>query len=150
MRKILKSVIIAILTISVLATSNIVVWADEGTNNQISPYLINCDRCVFSFNVVDPGKAQVSIVYTAKRDVFSEAIVSVKIQKRFLGIFWKTVDIGLPNNEWIDTSTDVNGVFYNSFDVDGTGTYRAIFTVEIIGIDGSADLIEDTIEAKYS
>lgn len=150
MKKILKNFIVAILASSIFFTSGIVVFADQGAINQISPYFTNCNICIFSFIVTDPGEALVDITYEAKGDVFREARATVKIQKRFLGIFWKTVDIGLPNNEWTATSNDIDGCFYNSFDVDGTGTYRAIFTVEIIGIDGSVDLIEDTIESKYS
>ena len=141
---------VALLTIFILLTNEIAVWADEGAKNQISPYYTNCDRCVLSFAVIDPGEAHVDITYNAKSGLFSEARITVKIQKRFLGIFWKTVDIGLPNNEWTATSTDVNGDFYNWFNVDGTGTYRANFTVEIIGTDGSVDLIEETRECKYS
>jgi hypothetical protein len=150
MRKILKRFVIALLTISIFAGRGFVVLADSAADDQISPYYNNCYGCSCTFAVTDTGEAHVNVTYHAINDAFSEARVTVKIQKRFLGIFWKTVDIGLPNNEWIDTSTDINGVFYNSFDVDGTGTYRAIFTVEIIGIDGSVDVIEDTIESKYS
>lgn len=150
MKKFLKRFMVALLTISILATNGIAVSATQVEDDQISPYYTNCNKCVFSFNVIDPGKAHINITYSAINDVFREAQITVKIQKRFLLIFWNTIDIGLPNNEWTATSTDIDGYFYNCFDVDGTGTYRAIFTVEIIGIDGSVDLIEDTIESKYS
>jgi hypothetical protein len=37
-------------------------------------------------------------------------------------------------------------MFYNTFSVDDSGTYRAKFKVEIRGTDGTVDVIEDTIE----
>lgn len=73
----------------------------------------------------------------------------MKIQKRFLGIFWSTVDIGYTDNEWIAYCYDLNGTVYNSFPLEDTGTYRAVFTVEIYGKDGSVDTIEDKITSTY-
>ena len=150
MKKLFRKITIGLLTITMLLSSGIIASAAEITDDNIMPYYTNCNKCSLSFTVSDPGEAHVGITYNAKSDVFSEARVTVKIQKKFLGLFWKTVDIGLTNNEWTDSSTNINGYFYNSFDVDGTGTYRAIFTVQIIGTDGSVDLIEETIESKYS
>ena len=150
MRKILKRFVIALLTISIFVGRGFVVLADSGADDQISPYYTNCNECSWSFKIFDPGEAHINITYIGKSDVFSEAQVTVKIQKKFLVFFWKNVDIGLENNEWTATSTEVNGYFYNSFALDGTGTYRATMTLQIIGIDGSVDLIERTIENKYS
>ena len=93
---------------------------------------------------------QVLVDYFAKSAVFTEAKLTVKIQKRFLAFFWNTVDIGEPNNEWVAYSTDVDGRFYNYFPVDGKGTYRAIFTVEISGTSGETDIIEETINCTYN
>lgn len=84
-----------------------------------------------------------SVEYNAKSNVFSYATVTVKIQKRFLGVFWSKVD------EWTETSYSVNGYIENSTALEKTGTYRAVFTVEIYGKDGSVDTIEDTITSTY-
>ena len=89
------------------------------------------------------GKAYAEVSYNAKTNVFSYASVTVKIQKRFLGIFWSTVD------EWTETCYDVNGYVENSTALEDTGTYRAVFTVEIYGRDGSVDEIEDKITSTY-
>lgn len=89
------------------------------------------------------------MTYDAKVDVFSHAKISVKIPKRFLGIFWSTVDIGYTDNEWIAYNYDTDGYFSNSFPLEDTGTYRAVFTVEIYGKDGSVDTIEDKITSTY-
>ena len=150
MKKILKKITVGLLTIVLLLSSCIIASAAEITDENIMPYYTNCNKCSLSFTVSDPGEAHVGITYNAKSDVFSKAQITVKIQKKFLGFFWRTVDIGIENNEWTDSSTSVNGYFYNCFEVGGTGTYKAIFTVKIIGVDGSVDLIEEEIESKYS
>lgn len=116
----------------------------------ISPRFTNCNECDFMFRVLDPGEAHVGVTYYAKSDVFTQAKLTVKIQKKFLGLFWRTVDIGTTNDEWIAYSNDVYGEFYNCFNVDGTGTYRAVFCVEIYGTSGAVDTIENTIEYKYT
>ena len=115
----------------------------------INPRFTNTNQCDFTFQVLEPGEAHISVAYYAKSAVFTEAKLTVKIQKRFLGFFWNTVDIGEPNNEWVAYSTEVYGEFYNYFPVDGTGTYRAVFTVEISGTSGETDILEETIECIY-
>ena len=120
------------------------------TNNDegISTYLTNCNDCACMFTAAG-GEAQVAISYVAKSDVFTSAKLTVKIQKRFLGLFWTTVDIGEPDNEWVAYCYDVYGDLYNSFPLESTGTYRAVFTVEFYGTSGVVDVIEDTIQSVY-
>ena len=115
----------------------------------ISSYLVNCNLCTCTFSAAYGGMAQVGVTYNAKSDVFTYAKLTVKIQKRFLGLFWSTVDIGEPDNEWVAYCYDVHGDFYNSFPLESTGTYRAVFTVEFYGTSGEVDVIEDTIESAY-
>ena len=147
-----KRILTFILCITLLLCGNIggldVFAVDE--ESVITPRFTNTNQCSFTFQVLEPGEAHVAVTYNAKRDVFTEAKLTVKIQKRFLLLFWNTVDIGEPNNEWVTYSSEVNGNFYNYFPVDGTGTYRAVFTLEISGTSGETDIIEDTIEDKYN
>lgn len=121
-----------------------------GSELEASPFYVNCSKCSTTFTVADPGQAHVGVTYNAKADVFTQAKVTVQIQKKFLGLFWKTVDINETNNEWVAYSSSVNGYFYKTFDVEGTGTYRAKFTIIMYGTNGTSDIIEDTIECKYS
>lgn len=122
-----------------------------GSENQgISTYLTNCNKCSCTFAAGYEGQALVGVTYNAKSDVFTYAKLTVKIQKRFLGIFWTTVDIGETNNEWVAYCYDVDGEFYNAFPLESTGTYRAVFTVEFYGTSGVVDVIEDTIQSVYN
>ena len=116
--------------------------------SEISPRLSNCHECTINFGIVD-GTAHVVVGYTGKADTFTQIKVTVKIQKRFLLVFWSTVDIGEPNNEWIATSTDLDGYLMGEFDVNSTGTYRAVFTIEVYGTGGVTDVMEETIECTY-
>lgn len=120
------------------------------SEKNITPRFTNCDVCDFTFQVIDPGEAHVLVTYDAKPNVFVQAKLTVKIQKKFLGIFWKDVDIGLSNNEWVEYSYDVDGRFYNYFPADGTGLYRAVILLEMHGTTGVSDIIEDTIEFRYN
>jgi len=108
----------------------------------ITPYYSNTNDCYLYF-VASQGEAYATVSYNAKSSEFSYASIYVKIQKRFLGVFWSTVD------EWTETCYDVNGTVYNSTALEDTGTYRAVFTVEIYGKDGSVDTIEDKITSTY-
>lgn len=70
--------------------------------------------------------------------------VTVKLQKKFLLLFWTDVD------EWSSSSTENYGDFYHVFELNGTGTYKATFTLTITGTDGTVDTVTKEIESKYS
>ena len=144
----MKKILILILILSMLFITSVGSFTVSAKG--VSPRYTNIDNINFIFKVLDPGEAHISAAYNAKADVFTYAKLTVKIQKKFLALFWKTVDIGTTDNEWISYSYDVNGQFYNYFTVNGTGTYRAVFCLEIYGTSGVVDTIEDTIEFKYN
>lgn len=148
-RKILCSCLAAIL-LCLSTVVPVVASGNAAVANEVNPRLSHCSSATLTFTVADPDTAHVGVTYYGYPDSFVQAKVTVQIQKRFLGLFWKTVDIGYTNNKWVAYSNDVNGYFYNTFTVDGTGTYRANFTLEITGSDGTVDVMEDTIESKYS
>lgn len=140
---------ICIMTLLLNSVPFVVNATEYDANQGITTYLVNCNRCTCMFNVTQEGMADVGVTYYAKDDVFTYAKLTVKIQKRVLGLFWSTVDIGESNNEWVVYCYDVYGNFYNSFPLESTGTYRAVFTVEFYGTSGEVDVIEDTIESAY-
>ncbi len=114
----------------------------------ISPLYANCDRYVAKFTVAD-GKAYVGVTYDGKPETFTQVKVTVQIQKKVYWFFWETVDIGLPNNEWVAYSDSLDGYFYQEFPINDTGKYRANFTLVFYGTDGTNDVIEDTIKCEY-
>lgn len=147
MKKLLKASLTFLLSIAILLSGTIIVFADEGSQ-EITPRYNVASQKIFTF-AVSNNKATVRATYSANSSTFQKANLTVKIEKNFLLLFWTTVDIGYTNNEWKTSSTNPNGVFSNSFAVSGTGKYRAKITLEIIGNNGQRDLIEETLEYEY-
>lgn len=140
MKKTLHSILTVFLSMVLLCTGVLPAFAvDEG----VSTYMTNCDTTSMSFTVVD-GEAHFAVTYYAREDTFTQAKLTVQIQKKFLVFFWKDVA-----DEWVGYCTDLDGLFADSIPVDQTGTYRAIFKLEIFGTTDT-DVIEDTINSVAS
>ena len=140
MKKRLTFLLTLIMAFSMLMASALPTAAAENT---IQPRLSNADAANVGFAVDDNGVAHFSVSYDGKSATFTEAKVSVTIQKRFLWVFWNDVD------SWTGTSTEVYGDIYTTFNLEDTGVYRAKFTLEFYGTSGVVDVIEDSIEAEY-
>lgn len=145
MKKTARNLVVLLALLTLLA---MVLPLYASANQAVSPYYNNCSKCTCTFNAAT-GNADVYVSYTGIASTFSYTKLTVKIQKRFLGVFWTTVDLGLTSDEWIAYNYSASGHFINSFPLEKTGTYRAVFTVEIYGKDGSVDTIEDTITSTY-
>ena len=141
MKKTTKLVIHVFLVCTLLCMSTLSAFAES---EEISPRLTNMVDATISFTVVD-GEASFYVSYEGRATTFSQAQLRVQIQKRVLGLFWR--DVG---DEWVGSSTALSGDFYDYIPVDGKGTYRANFTLTVYGTQGVNDVIEDTIEVKYS
>lgn len=154
MKKKFFAIVLMVLSLTMLFTTPLSAVAqsavEEPLAGAVTPRWSNTNVCSFSFTVSDPGVAYVNAKYTANANTFVQAKLTVKIQKKTLLLFWTTVDIGLSDNEWVVYSSAVNGNLSNSFNVDDTGTYRAVFTLEMSGTDGSVDEIVERKEYKYS
>ena len=135
MKKITKP-LVAILMIAVLSLTNIVAFAAEG---EIAPRLSHTGNGGFTFAATD-DVGYIAVTYYGY-DSFVKADLNVKVQKRFLLVFWNDV------YEWNASSTEIEGLFYHEFDItNGSGMYRAKFTLLVTGNDGTVDTITDTIE----
>ena len=137
MKKITKT-FIAIFLIAVMGMTNITAFA---SNESLSPRLSHTSNGSFSFAATSDG-GYVDVSYYGY-DSFVRADLTVKIEKRFLLVFWNEV------SSWSASSTELNGEFYNTLPLDGSGTYRATFTLLITGNDGTVDTITDVIKDSY-
>ena len=134
MKKITK-MLVAIMLITVMSLTNVVAFAtDEG----ISPRLSHMGNGGFSFAAVD-NVGYIGVTYYGY-DSFVRADLNIKIQKRFLLVFWNDV------YEWNASSTELNGTFVHEFDIEKSGTYRAQFTLLVTGTDGTVDTVTLEIE----
>ena len=134
MKKITKT-LIAILLIALLSMTHVVAFAaDEG----ISPRLSHVCDGGFSFAAYD-NIGHIGVTYYGY-DSFVRADLNVKVQKRFLLVFWNDI------YEWNASSTEIEGEFYHEFELNGSGMYRAKMTLNVTGNNGTVDTIPSTIE----
>lgn len=136
MRKITKTVV-AIILIAIMSMTNVVSFA---TDEVMSPRLSHMGNGAFSFTALD-NKGYLDVTYYGY-DSFVRADLNVKVQKRFLLVFWNDV------YEWNASCTDIDGEFYHEFDIEKSGMYRAQFTLLITGTDGTVDTVTSTIECE--
>ena len=134
MKKITKT-LVAILLIAFLSMTNVTAFA---TDDGISPRLSHMSNGAFSFAARD-NIGYIDVTYYGY-DSFVRADLNVKVQKRFLLVFWNDV------YEWNASSTEMDGHFYHEFDIEKSGMYRAQFTLLITGNDGTVDTVTSTIE----
>ena len=134
MRKITKT-LIAILLIAVMSMTNVIAFAVE---EKINPRLSHMSDGAFSFAAKN-NVGYIGVTYYGY-DSFVRADLNVKIQKRFLLVFWNDIA------EWNASSTEIDGDFNHEFELNGSGMYRAKFTLLITGNDGTVDTVTSTIE----
>lgn len=139
MKKTIKSIFLILMSMLVCLTS-IPVCAVE-SENQVMPRLSHIGEASFSFDATS-SVGYISADYTGYSPSFVSAKLTVKVEKRFLWAFWN--DVGT----WTATSTDLDGLFYHEMSLTGAGTYRATFTLEVTGTDGTVDVVESVIESK--
>ena len=140
MKKSLAFILTIVMAISMITTGVIPASAAENT---MQPRLSNADTANVSFIVDDSGVGHFAVSYNGNEETFTEAKVSVTIQKRFLLVFWDDVD------RWTGISNEVYGDLYTTFILISKGTYRAVFTLEFYGTSGVVDFIQDSIEFKH-
>ena len=145
MKKTTKTLLIVFLaTIMCFTSIPITAFATENdTQSTIMPRWSNLSNVNFSFDATSSG-GYVNVSYIGASNSFSKADVHVKLQKKFLLVFWTDVD------EWSASSTNYEDVLYHCFTLDGTGTYKATLTFTVTGTDGTIDTATDSIESRYS
>lgn len=145
MRKITKTLLIVFIALIMCFTSlPVTAFAAEAeTRSTITPRWSHIANVNFSFSATSSG-GHVNVSYVGYSDSFEKVDIHVKLQKKFLLVFWKDVD------EWSMTSTDPDELYYHCFTLDGTGTYKATLTFTATGTDGTVDTYTDSGESKYS
>lgn len=139
MKKTIKKILLVALSF-LMCFASIPVYAAE--DNQIMPRLSHMAGASFAFTATSSG-GYISVEYTGYEASFVSAKLTVKVEDRYLWIFWSEV------GTWTATSTDLYGIFSHVMPLNAPGTYRATFTLEVTGTDGTVDVITDTIESAY-
>ena len=139
MKNFRKLALILTLILATLLTGTTAFAAE--TDSGIMPRYTHADNVRFSFSATTDG-GEIEAVYYGNSS-FARADLNVKVEKRNLLVFWKDV------YEWNASSTTQNGRFSYVCPLDGSGKYRATFTLTITGTNGTTDVITETIESKY-
>ena len=137
MKRITKT-LTAILLVAIMCMTSITAFAAEESPSPRLSHMI-CGGITFSATE-DGGYADVTY---HGNDSFVRADITITVEKRFLLVFWNEI------GEWSASSTDIDGEFYHTFPLDGSGMYRANFTLIITGNDGTTDVVTDTIKSNY-
>lgn len=142
----MKKFIIVLITIAMLINAvTLPTFAEDATP---SLCLNAVNHIIHEFYIDSNGFAEVLAEYYGYPSYFVSATITIKIQKRFLGVFWQTVDIGQPDNVWTYTSTEYASTCVRSTQLTDKGTYRAVFTYEFVGTNGN-DELEETVTYTY-
>ncbi len=138
MRKITKTILATLLTL-IMCVSAIPAFSINALAAEPRLSHVSYVNCMF---VANESGGQLEIRYSGYES-FEKIDVNVKLQKKFLLVFWTNVD------EWSTSSTNPNGILSHVFALNGKGTYKATFTVTVTGIDGTVDTFTEEIESKY-
>ena len=137
MKKRFTFILTVIMTVSMLFGSAFPASAVEAR-------LTNSNNSVVTFTIEEStGIGHFSVSYAGRDGIFTYAKVTVKVQKRSLWFLWIDVDT------WSETSTELQGNFYTSFVLEGSGTYKASYTLEFYGTGSEVDVIENSITDSY-
>lgn len=137
MKKIAKTLMLISLSIIVCLTS-MPIYASEAEGG-ISPRLTHTNDASFVFDATS-SVGYIDAVYNGVAATFVSAKLTVKVEKQFLFFFWNEV------GTWTSTCTERFGGFYYEMPLTGAGTYRATFTLEVTGTDGTVDVLDTVIE----
>lgn len=147
MTKRLKVLVSAILVLClfIVPLSPVSAATDEG----IMPRFNNVSTVTTNMGINDSGKMTITYKYFGDASITTKAVITTYIEKKFLGLFWKRVDIGTTDNKWVDTINDYMYVGSRTHQLSSSGTYRVTVVYKIYGSGGSADEIEYQAKDSY-
>ena len=145
MTKRLKVLVSAILVLCLFIVPLSPVSAAEG----ITPRYNNVATVTANMGISDSGKMTINYKYTGSSSVTTKAVITTYIEKKFLGLFWRRVDIGTTDDQWVDTINDYKYAGSRTYQLSSTGTYRVTVIYKIYGSGGAADEIECQMTDSY-
>ena len=153
---IMKKLLSFMIFLAVLSTAAVPVSASEPAEPEslivmgVEPRLNNGNSCSMGFTITNTGLANLNATYSGISGVTSRVTVTMSIEKKISSTTWQRIDIGTVSNSWVDSSTNFNGAFSHTHQLEAKGTYRAVFVIKMFGSGGTADKIEKKIEKVYS
>ena len=141
MNKQIKRFLACVLIVSLSIISLMPVSAAKAFSGTVAPFYNNVASATATININSSGKLTIGYKYSGYSSITTKAVITTYIEKKTLGLFWKRVDIGKTNNEWIDTINDYRYTGSRTHQLSSSGTYRVTVIYNIYGSGGSADKI---------
>ncbi len=100
-------------------------------------------------SIASNGTMTIYESYDGIPGVTTRGELTTYIEKRILGIFWKKVNNGQPNNQWVDTIYNYRYSGTHSYQLSSTGTYRATVIYKVYGTGGDPDELTSQVTCSY-
>lgn len=123
-------------------------YAATNDTNAVMPRLNNTAIVDTGFVIDENGVATIKVSFVGYEGITTGATIKVKLQKRFLLVFWNDVDLGSNGNVLQYEIVGDNCFELYTLSL-SKGTYRIQVEYEIRGSGGSADVLTEEIERTY-
>ena len=100
-------------------------------------------------SIASNGTMTIYEAYDGIPGVTTRGELTTYIEKRILGIFWKKVNNGQPNNQWVDTIYNYRYSGSHSHQLSSSGTYRATVIYKVYGTGGDPDELTSQVVVTY-
>ncbi len=141
MTKRLTGIISALLIMCLFVVPLSPVSAATAPEAEVMPCYNNVSSATANASISDSGKLTITYNYSGSSSVTTKAVITTYIEKKFLGLFWKRVDIGTTDDQWVDTINNYRYTGSRTYQLSSTGTYRITVIYKIYGSGGAADEI---------
>ncbi len=149
MSKTLKRKISSVLALCLLIVPLCSFFADAATQKGIMPLYNNTSYASAGMNINNNGSMEITYDFSGLNSKTTKVVITTYIEKKTLGLFWKRVDIGTANNEWVDTVYGIEYTNVRRFQLSEKGTYRVKVVFKAYGTGGAADEIPYEIKDTY-
>ena len=140
-----KSILCLLIAVLMMASASTAAMA-------ASPYETRYNNTVMASSVAsisESGLLTVDNQFQGIRGKTTKGEITTYVEKKTLGLFWTRVDIGQPNNQWVDVVYDYLYDGTHTFQLSNHGTYRITVVYVISGSGGAADTITQTRTKTY-
>lgn len=141
-----KNTVLCVLFVAVLMFSTAMVAFAA------SPYetrFNNTVTAISAASISDDGVLTVTNMYQGIKGTTTKGEITTYIEKKILGLYWMRVNIGQPNNQWLDVVYNYSYYGSHTFYLSSHGTYRVTVIYVISGSGGGPDTISKTITKTY-
>lgn len=115
----------------------------------IMPLYNNTASATSTATISSSGVITIQNEFYGLKGTTTKATITTYLEKKVLGLFWSRVDIGIANDEWVDTIYNYYYTGTHSYQLKSTGKYRVTVIYEIEGSGGTTDEITVEIDKEY-